>query len=99
MGKGPFFPKQKMVKFRLRDVATALIRLGDVHEGLWQIQVVFGNSAANLNLNGHLMPSAITSVAGLQLSRVAQADELTVDAAEVNPATQIIVPTVGALVN
>lgn len=98
MGKGPFFPKQKMVKFRLRDVAEALITLADIHEGLWQLQVVFGNSAANLNLNGHLVPTAITSVVGLQVSRVEQADELTVDAAQVNPAKRLVIPA-GLAVN
>lgn len=87
MAKHPFGAmKHKAVKFRLHDVAVALLKLADVHEGLWQIQVIFANSATNINLNGHLTPSAIASVVGMQLARVEQAgDELTVDAAVVNP--------------
>ena len=93
MGRHPFGPiKAKTVKFRLRDVAEALVKLADLHEGLWQVQIMFSNSATNLNLNGSLVPSAITGVAALQLSRVETADELTVDAAAVNPQPQMIVP-------
>ena len=99
MPKPPFSTlKAKTVKFHLQDVAIALLKLANVHEGLWQIQVMFANSATNINLNGHLTPSAITSVAGIQLGRVEQADELTVDAAVVNPATRLIVPA-GMTVN
>ena len=90
--------KAKTVKFQLRDVAVALLKLADVHEGLWQIQVMFANSATNINLNGHLTPSAITSVAGVQLGRVEALDELTVDAAKVNPSSRIVVPA-GMAVN
>ena len=99
MGRHPFGPiKDKVVKFRLRDVAEALVKLADLHEGLWQVQVMFSNSATNLNVNGHLTPTAITGVAALQLMRVEQADELTVDAAEVNPRSRIVLPT-GLAVN
>lgn len=84
--------KTKTVKFRLRDVAEALVKLADLHEGLWQVQIMFGNSATNLNLNGALVPSAITSVVALQLARVETPDELTVDAALVNPRPRVIVP-------
>ena len=90
--------KAKVVRFHLRDVAAALIRAADIHEGLWQVQVMFGHSAVNLNLNGHLTPSAIASVVGLQVARVEQADELTVDAAQINPSSRIVLPQ-GAGVN
>ena len=86
MGRHPFGPiKDKTVKFRLRDVAEALVKLADLHEGLWQVQVMFSNSATNLNMNGHMVPCAITGVARLQLARVEALDEITVDAAQVNP--------------
>lgn len=81
-------------RFSLQEIAVALVKLVDVHEGLWQLQVAFGQTAANLNINGRLTPAAITQVLGLQLGRVKTADALTVDAAFVNPATRIIVPTV-----
>ena len=83
----------KGVNFQLRDVATALVRLGDIHEGLWQLQVTFGNSAANLTVNGVISPSAINSVVALRLGRVEHLDPLTVDAAKVNPGSRIIRPS------
>ena len=91
MGVSPFKSIQaKNIRFQLRDVAAAMIRAASIHEGLWQIQVMFGNSATNLMLNGHLSPSSIASVVGLQLARVEKEDELTVDAAKVNPKNLII---------
>lgn len=87
----PFAPlKTKGMKFHLRDVAAALVRMADLHEGLWQVQIIFGNAAANMNLNGAFVPSAITSVVALQLARVEALDPLTVDAAAVNPSKRII---------
>lgn len=83
----------KGVNFQLRDVATALIRLGGIHDGLWQLQVVFGNTATNLEVNGALSPCAIASVAALRLAKVTQPGPLTVDAATVNPGTRIIRPS------
>lgn len=83
----------KGVNFQLRDVATALVRLGGIHEGLWQLQVIFAHSATNLNINEALNPSAIASVAGLRLGRVDQLDPLTVDAAKVNPGNRILRPS------
>src|SRR3990167_8180951 len=84
--------KPKTLKFRLQDVAVGLLQLAGIHEGYWQLQVMFGNSALNMNLNGVLTPTALINVAGLQLSRVEQLDALSVDAAVVNPQKRLIVP-------
>lgn len=94
MGKvDPFRPvKSKALKFHLRDVAAALVKLADIHEGLWQLQVIFANNAVNMNLNNHMAPTAMASVVALQLGRVEALDELTVDAAQVNPSSRIVIP-------
>ena len=85
--------KGKAYRFSLYEVTQALIRQADIHEGLWQLQVAFGHSAANLAINGKMTPTTITQVMGLQLGRVEKMDVLTVDAAQVNPGSRIIVPT------
>lgn len=85
--------KGKAYRFTLYEVTVALIRLADIHEGLWQLQVAFGHSAANLEVNGRMTPTTITQIMGLQLGRVDKLDVLTVDAAQVNPGSRIIVPT------
>lgn len=84
--------KTKVYRFGLREITAMLIKHVDLHEGLWQLQVAFGQSATNLNVNGRLTPTAITQVMGLQLARVEEGGALTVDAAEVNPRSSIIVP-------
>ena len=85
--------KAKAVRFNLYQLTVALIKEAGLHEGLWQLQAVFGQSAANLSINGHTTPTAIAQVMGVQLGRVEKEDTLTVDAARVNPASPIIVPT------
>ena len=98
MGKLTAFKQAetKSVKFHLRDIATALVRMAGLNEGRWQLQFIFSNSATNLNLNGALLPSAINSVAAVQLARMSDEgamDTLTVDAAQVNPGKCIIMPS------
>lgn len=85
--------KAKALRFTLYQVTIALIKEADLHEGLWQLQVVIGQSATNLSVNGKMTPTAITQILGLQLGRVEKMDLLTVDAAQVNPQSRIIVPT------
>ena len=85
--------KAKAYRFNLYEATVALIRHADLHEGLWQLQVAFGQSAANLSINGKMTPTAITQIMGLQLGRVEKLDALTVDAEQVNPQNRIIVPT------
>ena len=88
---GPF--KAKTTKFTLYQLTVALVKEADLHEGLWQLQVVFGQSAANLSINGATTPTAVVQVMGVQLGRVDKVDILTVNAAEVNPGSRIIMPT------
>lgn len=85
-----------MVRFHLLDVATALVKLADLHEGLWQLNVMFGQSAVNMTVNDRKLPTALAQVAGVQLTRVTEADPLTVDAAVVNSErAHIVVPGMG----
>ena len=84
--------KVNALRFNLYQVTVALIKEADVHDGLWQLQVAFGQSAANLSVNEKMTPTALTQILGLQLGRVDTMDVLTVDAAQVNPGSRIIVP-------
>ena len=84
--------KAKAFRFNLYQVTVALIKEADIHEGLWQLQVVFGQSAANLSINGKTTPTAVAQIMGVQLGRFYKEDVLTVNAAQVNPASRIIVP-------
>jgi hypothetical protein len=80
-------------------VAEALIKHHGLHEGLWGIYVQFGLGAANVNSEDDLAvltPAAIVPVRKLGLQRFAQANNLTVDAAAVNPATSKKSPKKGS---
>ena len=72
--------------FSHKEVVEALIKKQDLHEGLWMLYVEFGLGAANTGPNdAELMPAAIVPVKTLGLQRGQQENNLTVDAAKVNP--------------
>lgn len=85
-------PRPTKHPFTLFEVTVALITAAGIHEGYWQLQAVFGQSAANISINGQMLPTVITQFAGLQLTRVKDLDPLTVDAEKVNPEKRIVVP-------
>lgn len=85
-------PRPSKQRFNLFEITVALIKAAEIHEGYWQLQAMFGQSAVNMSINGQMMPTAITQFAGLQLTRVKELDPLTVDAAKVNPEKRILVP-------
>jgi hypothetical protein len=68
-------------------VAEALIRYNNLHEGLWGLYIEFGLGAANVGPEegGEVFPTAIIPVKKIGLQRYEKPNNLTVDAAEVNP--------------
>lgn len=74
-------------------VATACLRLNDIHEGFWRVALTFGQvSGVNANMNGKLIPSAFVPVMGISLVRDEEPNDLTVDASVVNPLKRIVTP-------
>ena len=80
-------PETKQIAFSHREVAEALIRFNDLHEGLWGIYIEFGLGAADVGLEpgGDIFPTALVPVKKIGLQRFEEPSNLTVDAAEVNP--------------
>ena len=79
--------KQQIV-FDHKEVAAALIRHSDLHEGLWGLYVEFGLAAANVGSGpgtNDLNPAAIVPILKIGLQRFDKPSNLTADAAEVNP--------------
>jgi hypothetical protein len=91
----PFRPIQRQ-KYAMSwtEVATALVKAHDIHEGLWQVYFAFGIHGATVNFKGAMTPSALVPLVEVGLSRAAEETEMTVDAAVVNPRPQIIIPAV-----
>lgn len=74
--------------FSHREVAEALVKAHGVHEGLWGIYVEFGVQGANIGTDPEkkdLMPAAIVPILKLGIQRFPEENQLTVDAAVVNP--------------
>ena len=81
-------PETKSITFTHKEVVEALIRYNDLHEGLWGLYIEFGLAAANIGPEpgGDLLPTAIIPVKKIGIQRFNEANNLTVDAAEANPA-------------
>lgn len=84
-------PEARQITFTYREIAEALIKQHGIHEGLWGVYLEFGIAGANINTvpdSDDVIPSAIVPVQKLGLQRFDRANNLTVDAAGVNPAPE-----------
>ncbi len=77
----------KSIEFNYKEVAEALIKHNDIHEGLWGISIKFGIQAANISAGPgeDLTPAAIVPVLKIGLQKFEEENSLSVDAAKVNP--------------
>ena len=73
--------------FNYKEVAEALIKQQEIHEGLWGIYVEFGIGAANIvgPDENSVIPAAIVPLKKIGIQRFDKSSALTVDAAEINP--------------
>ena len=73
--------------FTHQELAEILIKHKNIHEGLWGIYVEFGIGATNIGQGPNdILPAAIVPIVKLGLQRFPEPNNLTVDAAKVNPA-------------
>jgi hypothetical protein len=79
-------PELSQLTFNYQEVAKALIIEADIHEGLWGIYVEFGFGATNMEISpGVIAPSVVVPINKIGIQKFAEPNNLTVDAAEVNP--------------
>jgi hypothetical protein len=73
--------------FTFQQIAEALVKEQDIHEGLWAIYVEFGIGAGHIPgpTPDTLLPAAVVPMVKMGIQRAEQPTPLTVDAAEVNP--------------
>lgn len=77
-------------EFSLEEVTKALVIKQGLHEGLWQLAVNFGFAATNVageDPKAELRPAAVVAIQKLLLTRCAERNALTIDAALINPVT------------
>jgi hypothetical protein len=84
-------PETKQLTFTHKEVAAALLKGSDLHEGHWGVLVHFGIGGANVGLppNNNLLPAAIVPILSIGLQRFDEPNDLTVDAAKVNPVKKV----------
>ena len=81
-------PETPIVAFTYKEVAEALVKFNNLHEGHWGIYVEFGIGGANISQDPggqNMMPAAIIPINKIGIQRFPQPNSLTVDAAVVNP--------------
>ncbi|HVO43234.1 MAG TPA: hypothetical protein VMT34_11455, partial [Aggregatilineales bacterium] len=69
-------------------LAEILVKANDIHEGLWGVYIEFGFTATNITPTSDpafLTPAAVATVQKIGLQRFPASNNLTVDAAVVNP--------------
>lgn len=72
--------------FSYKELAEILVKKQDLHEGIWSFNVRFGMQATNFGPGpNELKPAAIIPIMDIGIQRVDQENNLTVDAAKVNP--------------
>jgi hypothetical protein len=81
-------PETKNYTFSYTELAAILVKELDLHEGLWGIYVEFSLGAANVPASPDgktIAPAAIAAIKGIGIQRFDAPNNLTVDAAIVNP--------------
>lgn len=74
------------IVFSHKEVAEALVKKQGLHEGIWGLFVKFGIKAANIGEDeSDLKPAAIIPILELGLQKFDKENNLSVDAAKVNP--------------
>ena len=80
------------IPFSWKGAAVALVKAQNLHEGIFRVYFKFAILGANGTVNGHLYPMAMVPVMEVGLIRCTEMDELSVDAAVVNPEHRILMP-------
>lgn len=75
-----------LIGFTHREVAEALVLRHGIREGIWGLFIEFGIGAINFGPNQEdILPAAVVPVLKIGLQRFSELNNLSVDAAQVNP--------------
>lgn len=79
-------PERQLWKFDFKQVATALVKEKGLRTGIWAVYIEFGLGAGNLHdSERRLLPTAFVPVVRIGIREAEVIDDLSVDAAVVNP--------------
>jgi len=72
--------------FSYKEIAEALVKKQGLHEGIWGVFVKFGMQATNMGPSDNdLRPAVVIPLMEIGLQRFEKENNLSVDAASVNP--------------
>ena len=72
--------------FSFKELAEALVKQQGIHEGIWGVYIQFGITATNIGENPKdIIPAAVVPVLKIGIQKFPEENNLTVDAAQVNP--------------
>jgi hypothetical protein len=81
-----YMAKPASITFSHQEVVEALIKQQGIHEGIWGLYVKFGIHASNVAFGSpDLLPAAIVPIVEIGLQKFEDINNLSVDAAKVNP--------------
>jgi hypothetical protein len=73
--------------FDYKEVAEALVKKQELHEGIWQLAFEFGFAATSVGPSQtELKPTVIVPLIKILITKAETENNLTVDASKVNPA-------------
>jgi hypothetical protein len=79
-------PEATQIVFTYKEVAEALIKQQSIHEGIWGLYIEFAIQAANVGPDkDSLHPAAIVPIVRIGLQKFPEENNLSVNAALVNP--------------
>jgi len=79
-------PEPTQILYSFKELAELMVKDRDLHAGYWGIFVRFGINATNVGTSeNELRPTALVPVMELGLQRFEELNNLSVDAAKVNP--------------
>jgi hypothetical protein len=79
-------PETSQYTYGFKEIVTALIKIQDIHEGIWGLFVNFGLNATNVGPSeNELRPAAMIPILAIGLQKYDKETNLSVDAAKVNP--------------
>jgi hypothetical protein len=79
-------PEAKNIAFSFKEIAELMVKQQGIQDGYWGIFVRFGITATNIGANeADLRPAAIVPLMEIGLQKFEEQNNLSVNAAEVNP--------------
>lgn len=77
--------------YSFKELAELLVKDRDIHEGFWGVYVKFGIKALNVGESEtDVRPTALVPVLEMGLQKFEELNNLSVDAAEVNPKARAV---------